>query len=124
LTRCMRELEVPLVEGHNSAPVDLFDLRHARRVLAAFGRAFGAVPDGVVPPEQEHFLDRAIAGLAQEGKVIPVRLSLFAEMMKAKPWTPAALKEMGGPEGVGVAFLEETFSASTAPPEHRRHQKA
>ena len=31
---------------------------------------------------------------------------------------------MGGTEGVGVTFLEETFSAPTAPPEHRLHQKA
>ena len=31
---------------------------------------------------------------------------------------------MGGTEGVGVTFLEETFSAATAPPEHRYHQKA
>ena len=31
---------------------------------------------------------------------------------------------MGGTKGVGVTFLEETFSASTAPPEHRYHQKA
>src|SRR5262249_52553320 len=30
----------------------------------------------------------------------------------------------GGTKGVGVTFLEETFSASTAPPEHRFHQKA
>ena len=37
---------------------------------------------------------------------------------------PATLKEVGGTEGVGVTFLEETFSASTAPPEHRLHQKA
>src|ERR1019366_6845048 len=29
-----------------------------------------------------------------------------------------------GTEGVGVTFLEETFAASTAPPQHRRHQKA
>src|SRR6202035_4737703 len=42
-TRFMRDLEVPLVEGHNSAAVDLFDLRHARKVLTAFGRAFGAL---------------------------------------------------------------------------------
>jgi formylglycine-generating enzyme required for sulfatase activity len=27
-------------------------------------------------------------------------------------------------EGVGITFLEETFSASTAPPKHRFHQKA
>ena len=42
-TRFMRELEVPLVEGHNSAAVDLFDTAHARKVLTAFGRAFGKV---------------------------------------------------------------------------------
>ena len=49
-----------------------------------------------------------------------MRLALFAEMVKGKPWTPATLKEMGGTAGVGVTFLEETF-ASTA---LRRHQKA
>ena len=45
-------------------------------------------------------------------------------MMKSKSWTPGTLKEVGGTEGVGVTFLEETFSAATAPPEHRYHQKA
>ena len=45
-------------------------------------------------------------------------------MMKGKRWTPATLKEVGGAEGVGVAFLEETFSAAAAPPENRYHQKA
>jgi formylglycine-generating enzyme required for sulfatase activity len=34
------------------------------------------------------------------------------------------LKEVGGMEGVGVSFLEETFAASTAPPQYRLHQKA
>src|SRR5207302_9644503 len=63
-------------------------------------------------------------GMAQEGKVICVRLALFAEMMKGKAWTPASLKAVGGTTGVGVTFLEETFSAATAPPEHRYHQKA
>ena len=65
-----------------------------------------------------------MSGLAQEGKVISVRLALFAEMMKGKAWTPASLKAVGGTEGVGITFLEETFSAATAPPEHRYHQKA
>jgi formylglycine-generating enzyme required for sulfatase activity len=69
-------------------------------------------------------LNQAVAGLAQEGKVISVRLALFAEMMKGKSWTPSSLKEVGGTEGVGVTFLEETFTASTAPPQHRLHQKA
>jgi formylglycine-generating enzyme required for sulfatase activity len=125
-TRFLRELEVRLVEGHNSAAADLFDLRHARKVLAAFGRAFGALPEKATEQtrEQDAFLDQAVAGLAQERKVISVRLVLFAEMVKGMPWTPVTLKAVGGAEGVGVTFLEETFSAATAPPEHRYHQKA
>jgi formylglycine-generating enzyme required for sulfatase activity len=122
--RFMRDLEVPLVEGQNSAAADLFDLRHACRVLAAFGRAFGALPEGELTSPQEDFLERAVAGLAQEGKVIPVRLSLFAQMVQGNHWLPATLKEVGGAEGVGVTFLEQAFSGASAPPEHRLHQKA
>jgi formylglycine-generating enzyme required for sulfatase activity len=125
-TRFMRALEIRLVEGDNFATVDLFDTLHARKVLAAFGRAYGRLPDnlGQCSKEQDRFLDQAVAGLAQDGKVVSVRLALFAEMVKGKPWTPATLKEVGGTEGVGVTFLEETFSASAAPPPHRLHQKA
>ena len=57
-------------------------------------------------------------------RVISVRLALFAEMVKGKPWTPATLQEVGGTEGVGVTFLEETFSSPQANPKHRLHQKA
>jgi eukaryotic-like serine/threonine-protein kinase len=126
VSRFMKELEIRLLEGQNSALVDLFDTDHARKVLAAFGRAFGKLPEnsGATSKEQKEFLNQAIQGMAQENKVICVRLALFAEMMKGRPWTPAALKEVGGTEGVGITFLEETFSSTTAPPEHRYHQKA
>lgn len=126
VSRFMKELEVRLVEGENSALVDLFDTDHARKVLAAFGRAFGKLPpnSSETNKEQKAFLTQAVAGLAQEGKIISVRLALFAEMMKGKAWTSSTLKEVGGTEGIGVTFLEETFSAATAPPEHRFHQKA
>jgi serine/threonine protein kinase/formylglycine-generating enzyme required for sulfatase activity len=125
-TRFMRALEIRLVEGENSAAVDLFPMRHAEKVLAAFGRAFGALPDSgsAAKPEHKQFIEQAVSGLAQEGKVICVRLALFAEMMKGKSWTPASLRAVGGTAGVGVTFLEETFSAASAPPEHRYHQKA
>ncbi|MGO9462634.1 MAG: protein kinase domain-containing protein [Isosphaeraceae bacterium] len=124
--RFMQGLEIRLVEGENSTLVDLFDARHARKVLAAFGRAYGALPEKIsdLSREQESFLDKAVSSLAQDGKVVPVRLALFAEMVKTKPWVPATLREAGGALGVGVAFLEETFSAATAPPDHRQHQKA
>jgi formylglycine-generating enzyme required for sulfatase activity/tetratricopeptide (TPR) repeat protein len=125
-TRFMHGLETPLLEGHNSAAVDLFDPRHARKVLTAFGRAFGALPDEPteLPAEAARFVEQAVDALAQDGKVISVRLALFADMVKGRPWTPATLKAVGGASGVGVTFLEETFSAATAPPEHRYHQQA
>ncbi len=125
-TRFMRDLEVRLVQGENIAAVDLFDPRHARKVLAAFGRAYGALPERTadLTTDQEAFLDQATAGLAQDGKVISVRLALFAEMVKGKPWSPATLKAVGGTEGVGVTFLEETFASPHAHPKHRLHRKA
>jgi eukaryotic-like serine/threonine-protein kinase len=125
-TRLMRQLDIRLVEGQNSAAVDLFDMDHAKRVLAAIGRAFGKLPENPrdTSREQKQFLVRATEGLAQEGKVVCVRLAVFAEMMKSKTWSPAFLKAVGGAAGLGVTFLEETFSASTAPPEHRYHQIA
>ena len=126
VTRFMRELEIRLIEGQNSAAVDLFPIRHAEKVLAAFGLAFGALPENLndFNKEQTSFITQSVAGLAEEGKVNCVRLALFAEMVKGKSWTPTTLKEVGGTKGVGVTFLEETFSASTSPPEHRYHQNA
>jgi eukaryotic-like serine/threonine-protein kinase len=125
-TRFMRDLEIRLIEGENSAAVDLFDLEHARKVLVAFGRAFGRLPENWsgASKDQKDFLKESVNGLAEEGKVISVRLALFAEMIKGKTWALSTLREVGGTKGVGATFLEETFSASTAPPEHRLHQKA
>jgi hypothetical protein len=83
------------------------------------------LPDNVgdLSGDQELFLDQSISGLAQDGRINSVRVTLFAEMVKGKLWAPATLHDVGGAEGIGLAFLEETFSASTAPPEHRLHQK-
>ena len=124
-TRFMRDLEIRLVEGENSAAVDLFDLRHARKVLTAFGRAYGVLPEksSRSPQRTEGFLDQSTSGLAQDGKVISVRLALFAEMVKGKPWTPATLKEVGGTRGrrdVPGGDLQRLDRS----PEHRLHQKA
>ncbi len=126
VSRFLKEIEVPLVEGHNSALVDLFDLLHARKVLAEFGRAYGRLGDDLadLPPEQQRFLDDAVTGLARDGKVVSVRLALFAEMVKGKPWVKGTLRQLGGTEGVGVTFLEETFGADSSPPEYRLHQEA
>ncbi len=108
--RFMNAVEVAVVEGGNYATFDLFDLQHTTKVLTYFGAAFGQLPhDGSVSPEQRRFLQLAAEGLAEDGRVVPVRLALFAEMMRGKLWTPASLRKLGGAEGVGVAFLEETL---------------
>jgi serine/threonine protein kinase/formylglycine-generating enzyme required for sulfatase activity len=125
-TRFMQDLEIELFPDQNVAAVDLFDLRHARHVLAAFGRAYGTLPEITSDNSRDHgpFLDLAVSSLAENGKIVPVRLALFAEMVKGKAWAPATLREVGGAEGVGVMFLEETFSSPRAVPKHRLHQKA
>jgi formylglycine-generating enzyme required for sulfatase activity/class 3 adenylate cyclase len=126
LNRFMRDLDIRLIERVNSAMVDLFDIDHATNVLAMFGRAYGRLPDDpeAASREQRQFLRDAVAGLAVDGKVVPVRLTLFAEIMKNKEWTPGVLRKLGGAAGVGVAFLEETFSSSNASARYRHHQQA
>jgi eukaryotic-like serine/threonine-protein kinase len=125
-TRFLRELEVLLLEGETCAAVDLFDARHAKNVLTLFGQAFAAVPgrDEELSDEHKGFLDQAVAGLSDDGHVIPVRLAVFAEMVKAQPWRPATLRSLGGMAGIGVTFLEQAFAAPSAPPRHRLHQRA
>jgi serine/threonine protein kinase/formylglycine-generating enzyme required for sulfatase activity len=126
VTRFLRVLEVEPVPGRNVASVDLFDTRHAQRVLKAYGRAYGSLPeDGRdITADEQRFLDQAVSGLSKDGKVICVRLALFAEMIKGKLWSPASLKALGGTEGVGVTFLKETFNSQTANPRHHLHQRA
>ncbi len=123
-SRFMQSLEIRSREGENSSLVDLFDTSHARHVLWRFGHAYGRLPADMMTlsHEQSSFLDTVVNGLEQDGKVICVRLALLAEMLKAKPWTIETLAQVGGLDGLGVTFLEETFSVSTAPAAHRYHR--
>lgn len=125
-TRFLRELEVNLTEGHNLAAVDLFSERHARHVLTAFGRAFAALPEnpGELNQEQSAFVQQSVSELSENGKVVPVRLALFAEMMKNRDWVRQSLRDVGGARGVGEAFLEENLSSRSASPDHRLHEPA
>jgi serine/threonine protein kinase/formylglycine-generating enzyme required for sulfatase activity len=125
-SRFMDSLDIPIVQDHNFATIDLFDTDHAEKVLTRFGQAFGKLParSAGFSDDEKEFLSSVATGLAQDGKVVSVRLSLFAEMIKGKPWIPSTLNEVGGTEGIGVNFLEETFSSRTANPRHRLHQQA
>ncbi|MEM8668142.1 MAG: protein kinase [Planctomycetota bacterium] len=125
-SRFMEHIEIDLRQNHNMAMIDLFDLEHAKLVLREFGRAFGRLPKNTadLSRDERAFVTQAIGGLAENGKVIPVRIALFAEMIKSRPWTTATLKQIGGTKGVGVMFLEENFSSSNAPAQYAVHLNA
>ena len=126
VTRFFQQLDVPLVEGSNAAAVDLFDRTHATKVLAAFGVAYGRLEADPArrPFEQQRFLEQAVAELAVDDWIVPVRLCIFAEMVKARRWTLATLRHVGGTQGLGAAFLEDVFDSRFASPMHRLHRKA
>ena len=126
LNRFMEAVESPLQLGRNAMMIDLFDRRHARRVLIEFGRGYGQLPAAPEPPDrdQERFIDGAVDNLAHDGKVIPVHLALFAEMVKSKDWIPSTLRILGGTVGIGAQFLNDSFSASYAPANQKAHDEA
>ena len=126
LSRFLRTLEIDLSSDRNMTAVDLFDRRHARCVLAAFGRGYGALPEDpeALTNEQKRFLDQAIDGLLEDDRVICVRLALFAEMFKDRPWTPSSLRKLGGIQGVGVAFLKAKLGSEATHPVLSLHRDA
>ncbi|MCA9068828.1 MAG: hypothetical protein KDA84_07895, partial [Planctomycetaceae bacterium] len=125
ISRFMNELRVPLKDGENCNSIDLFDPEHARRVLHAFGYAYGRLPERIeeLSSEQNEFLDQVIDGLTRDGRIVCVRLALLADMIKDRKWVFKTLTEIGGVEGVGVRFLEDRFGPH-APPRNQRHRKA
>ena len=121
----MNSLDCQLVQGSNIGLVDLFDTSHAAKVLADFGRAYDRLPrHAELTDQQIAFIDSAISELTVDGRIVPVQLAILSEMLSGTTWAPDQFKKMGGARGVGVSFLEQTFSARTANPTHRLHEKA
>ncbi|MDP1561382.1 MAG: SUMF1/EgtB/PvdO family nonheme iron enzyme, partial [Pirellulaceae bacterium] len=110
LSRFTDSLGSDLREGENSQSIDLFDRKHARRILLKFGQAFGQLPDQTeLTDAHEEFLQAVISGLATADYVVCVRLVMFAEMFRERPWTIAELNAVGGVSGIGEKFLDSTL---------------
>ncbi|MEM6468028.1 MAG: protein kinase [Planctomycetota bacterium] len=122
VARVFHELEVRLAENRNCSIVDLFDLKHAKKVLSELGKAYGKFDEDLTP-EQEMFVATAVKELADGQRVICVRLTLFAEMLKLRPWTQQTLDQVGGIQGVGAAFLDEMFTSPASSPMARTYHK-
>ena len=126
LSRLLEFLEVPFQSGRNAVVVDLFDKRHARSVLHEFGIGYQRLPPSAdeLTSEQTRFLDDAIDALATDGSVYPVRIAIFAEMMKSRDWTQSSLRSSGGVGAIGVRFLEDSFTSETTTERYRMHTDA
>jgi serine/threonine protein kinase/formylglycine-generating enzyme required for sulfatase activity len=125
-SRLMKQIDLEIVTRHNCLLVDLFDTEHAGVVLRKFGNAYGKLPDpsAELQHDQQQFVRRVVAGLAEDQRVIPVRLALFADMLRTRPWSLETLEEIGGSSGVGAAFLEETLDSPRSDKRYRLHQQA
>lgn len=125
-TRLMQELGMPILQAVNFDTVDLFDVQHATKVFIKYGQAYGKLPadDSQIAEPQMEFIRSVVQGLAHDGRVVSVHLSLFAEMVKSKPWEPQTLDQVGGTQGIGVNFLEESLGPRSSHPVHRMHRDA
>jgi serine/threonine protein kinase len=113
----MKCLGQRIEESRNAMALPLFDQRHARQVLQAFGRAYDRLPhaDQRLNSQQRRFIKEAVASLANRGKVICVHLAVFAETAKNQAWNYAEFKSVGGWEGIGREYISATFSAPETP---------
>ena len=103
-TRLMQHLELPLAEGTNSFATTPFDVPHTRRVLEAYGRAYGRF-DG--SEEQTKFVKTVAEQLvAEDVGTVPIRLTALAETLRESDWTQATLDEFGGVDGVATRYLK------------------
>lgn len=110
LSRFTDSLGLDLREGDNAQSIDLFDRKHARNILLKYGQAFGQLPEQAeLSKTQEEFLQTVISQLATADYVVCVRLVLFAEMFRERPWNLAELQVVGGVSGIGEKFLDATF---------------
>lgn len=116
----MKAIEEPLLQNANFATLERFGKAHARRVLTGFGIALQAINPQTPDWASEKFVEQAVDALAEEGRVTPVRLAMLTEMLRDSPWTPATLRQVGGMEGLEVAFLRERLTGAGAHPEFRR----
>ncbi|MEM9827776.1 MAG: bifunctional serine/threonine-protein kinase/formylglycine-generating enzyme family protein, partial [Planctomycetota bacterium] len=123
LNRLMDCIDQDLLRGQNFELLDLFDRRHAKTVLTLFGQAYGTLPKDSddLDEANDDFLEQSLDLLADGGFVVSVRLSLFAHLMRHKPWRPETLDEVGGAEGIGLQFLDEAFKKEGGNPKHRMY---
>jgi serine/threonine protein kinase/formylglycine-generating enzyme required for sulfatase activity len=122
LTRLMQAIEILVSENVNVKMVDLFDVQHARSVLAMFGTSYKTITanEDSRTPAENAFLDAAMDYLTTNGRVVCVHLALLADMLKHRPWnTEVGMFKSGN--AMEMRFLEQAFEDEHAPRRCRIH---
>ena len=123
-SRFMEALEIPIVQNGNCRSTELFDVEHSKKILYEYGKAYRKFNSSSLTDEESEFLEAVVNELSEDDRVVIVKLAMFAEAFRNKEWSLANLEATGGAKGVGVLFLNDTFSASTAVHPYRSHKAA
>jgi serine/threonine protein kinase/formylglycine-generating enzyme required for sulfatase activity len=120
-----RQLELEISTNWNSLQLPSFTDSHARVVLGIFGHVLKGLPEDTAEwrSEQREFLTSVVSSLAMGTSVIPVQLSVFAQMFRHHDWTPKELERQGGVNRIGVQFLEWQFSVDDAPEDQKPYRE-
>ncbi len=144
---CQKAISKRASERYNTAGDMAEDLRSFLEAEAAnVSGAANLAPRSAPPGSNHQTAPLAAASGASDSNLTPIRIipkglrsfdqhdaDFFLALLpgaRDRNGLPESIRfwktriETTGTEGIGLAFLEETFSASTAPPEHRFHQKA
>ena len=96
-------------------------------MLTKFGQAFGRLPAQSRQPIRRRrwrLFGRSSRAWRKTARLSRCGWPCSPRWSRTSRGSPATLDEVGGTEGIGVNFLEETFSSRKANPEHRLHQQA
>ena len=110
-------------EHRNAMPLPLFDIRHARSVLTAIGRAYGLLPveTETLAKPQIQFISEAVDSIADHERVICVHLTVFAEATKNSEWDVKHFRAKGGLDGIGRDYVTGIFTNPETPAFIKRH---
>jgi serine/threonine protein kinase/formylglycine-generating enzyme required for sulfatase activity len=120
-----RQLELEISTNWNSLQLPSFTDSHARLVLGIFGHVLKGLPEETAEwrSDQREFLTRVVNSLSVGTSVIPVQLTVFAQMFRNHDWTPKEFERQGGVSRVGVQFLEWQFSVDDAPENQKPYRE-
>ncbi len=146
-SRLMQAIEVPIVDGTNSALLEPFDEKHVRRLVAGWYQAIDArdqstanatAPSGsdTEPAVEEQgespdksadeLADAVVDLLLTEGSLTraPLHLAMLVSLLGHERWTVERVRQFPNVTAMQQGFLRRWFDQDNAPLEIRTHARA